>query len=359
MDQRSQKLLTASGAQLVEAIGIDVIRNVVLDVMCGRNLRDSTEMLTRKRLGTLNLALVELFVSGSLQDASFIKDLTKASTDILLGKKSKESRWLSQWILGLTDKAFQNVLRDNRDALAAYADGLSKVLQEVSLDTAKHVGELSGHLQIGEKAPVAVNWLFMAHLMTAAGAQTLAIRGSEKSAYGKLFERLILGSLLHILGFEFVTVFTKEKRKNVFRLSEPKEKRESDATLLYEIGKGVRFDIGFIGRGNSEISLDKVTRFEHEMTIDDTKHFMGTIILVDRIGEASKIEELAARVNGKIIQMSMAYWPREVAKELSKTVGYSHDILKMSDKELSLFLDEGMKSAPLATYLKNVVIDED
>lgn len=49
-------LLSASGSQLVEQIGLDVVRGVVLDILTGKNLRDSTEALTRRRIATLNLA---------------------------------------------------------------------------------------------------------------------------------------------------------------------------------------------------------------------------------------------------------------------------------------------------------------
>lgn len=32
----------------------------------------------------------------------------------------------------------------------------------------------------------------------------IGIRGSEKSMYGKLFEKLVLAGVLHVLGFQFV-----------------------------------------------------------------------------------------------------------------------------------------------------------
>ena len=112
-----------------------------------------------------------------------------------------------------------------------------------------------------------IDWDTILQIMTSIGAQTLAIRGSEKSTYGKLYERLILGVLLEILGFKLVNRENIKNPKKVFWLSSRDEKRESDATLLFEAGKGVRFDIGFIGRGNPEISLDKVSRFEREITL--------------------------------------------------------------------------------------------
>lgn len=46
------ELLKASGEKLIDNVGIDVIRGVVYDVLTGRNLRDSTEVLTRRRVDT-------------------------------------------------------------------------------------------------------------------------------------------------------------------------------------------------------------------------------------------------------------------------------------------------------------------
>ena len=74
-------LLSASGSQLVEQIGLDVVRGVVLDILTGKNLRDSTESLTRRRIATLNLATVELFIKGSANSKDFVNQLPKIATD--------------------------------------------------------------------------------------------------------------------------------------------------------------------------------------------------------------------------------------------------------------------------------------
>jgi hypothetical protein len=289
-------LLSASGSQLVEQIGLDVVRGVVLDILTGKNLRDSTEILTRRRIATLNLATAELFIKGSANSRNFASQLPNIATEILLGKSlSKTERWLAQWILGLTDKAFQNVLRDNPEAIAEYRDRYIQICNEVIAARGAEKGSLQGEITINGNQKAQINWLWMTYLLNTIGAQTLAIRGSEKSAYGKLFEKLVLGSLLHILGFKHVTPPPQEYEK-VFWLSSRNEKRESDATLLYRLGQGVRFDIGFIGRGNPEISLDKVTRFEREISLGRSKFFMATIILVDRIGSNSRIERMAEEV---------------------------------------------------------------
>ena len=47
-------------------------------------------------------------------------------------------------------------------------------------------------------------------------------------------------------------------------------------------------------------------------------HYMSTIILVDRIGEGSRIVEMADQINGDIVQMSMTHWIKEVGEILNK-----------------------------------------
>lgn len=344
-------LLSASGSQLIKQIGLDVVRGVVLDILAGKNLRDSTEALTRRRIATLNLATVELFIKGSANSRDFVSRLPNIATDILANKNlSKTERWLAQWILGLTDKAFQNVLRDNPDAIGEYRDKYIQICEEVIAKRNREKGSLHGEITFNGDQKAHINWLWMTYLLNTIGAQTLAIRGSEKSAYGKLFEKLVLGSLLHILGFKHIKPPPQEYER-VFWLSSRNEKRESDATLLYKVGQGVRFDIGFIGRGNPEISLDKVTRFEREISLGRSKFFMATIILVDRIGANSRIEHMARKVHGTIIQMSAGYWPRQVAKVLNTTFGFKHDLTIMDDGNTEIYLRKAMQKVPLEQFI--------
>ncbi len=246
-------LLSANGSELVWQIGLDVVRGVVSDILRGRNLRDSTEILTRRRIVSLNLATLTILLKGSSLYEDFITDLPDLSQEILSRRRvDKSERWLAQWMLGLTDKAFQNVLRDDPKALLEYRERYIRTCQEVITSFSDKHGELQGQIQIGNDIKAQINWLWMTYLLNAVGAQTLAIRGSEKSAYGKLFEKLVLGTLLYILGFKHI-IPPPQEFAGVFWLSSRGERRESDATLLYQPGKGVRFDIGFIGRGNHEL----------------------------------------------------------------------------------------------------------
>lgn len=345
------QLLSTSGSDLIRHIGIDVVRGVVLDVLSGRNLRDSTEALTRRRLAALNLATVDLFLRGSARSDDFVEQLPNLAVDILSRKRLRQSeKWLAQWTLGLTDKGVQNVLRDSPDNLLRYRDQYIETCRAVIANHAATHGELRRWMELGADAKAEVNWLLIAYLLNTIGAQTLAIRGSEKSAYGKLFEKRVLGSLLHILGFKHITPPLQDL-EGVFWLSTQGEKRESDATLLYAAGKGVRFDIGFIGRGNPEISLDKVSRFEREIMLGRSRWYMATIILVDRISANSRIVQLAEAMDGTIIQMSAGYWPQQVAKELNRALGSEHELVAMDRNQIDAFLKRKLNEVPLEQFI--------
>lgn len=352
MDGDSLILLDASGADLVRRIGIEAVRTVVFDVLSGRNLRDSTEVLTRRRLAALNAAMVALLIKGATIRSDFVEQLPAIATRILKqGNLSKPERWVAQWALGLTDKASQNVLRDDASLLEAYREQYVATCEEVIRESVTEFGNLGGQIRLGGELATGITWKFMVYLLGIVGAQTLTIRGSEKSAYGKLFERLVLGSLLHVLGFRFTASDGPKWFEREFWLSSRGERRESDATALWQAGQGARFDIGFIGRGNPEISLDKVTRFAREIELGRARWYMATVIIVDRIGKGSKIKDLARRVDGDIVQMSMAYWPQEVAQILNRRLEFEHPLVNMPRSEIGDYLKEAVKDVPLADFL--------
>ncbi len=346
-------LLRSSGKDMIRRVGFDVVRNVIFDVMIGRNLRDATEILTRRRLVGVNLATVSLFLKGAALYDHFIEQLPNIASNILSqGRLSKQERWLALWALGLNDKAYANVLRDDSTAIEKYRDSYLQICRDAVTDQISQVGELSGQVRLSAGADIELNWASITYLLTTVGAQTLAIRGSEKSAYGKLFEKLILGSLLSILGFKLVPTRLPGTEHNVFWLSSRNEKRESDATLLYQRGNAVRFDIGFIGRGNPEISLDNVTRFEHELVLGNSRYTSEVIIIVDRIGQGSRIGALAKQAGGHLVQMSAAYWPQHVARILSQTIGFTHEMVTMPESAIEGFLHERLKQAPLEDFIQ-------
>lgn len=340
-------LLEARGAEFVRQVGADVIRQVVLDVMCGRNLRDVTEMLTRRRIALVNAGLVMLFLKGARADADFVNRLAETAGDELRRSRSKSDRWVLQWLLGLTDKAAQNVLRDDLSALDVYKEQYQQVGREIVKECERNFGMLQGTLGLNSEEWVELNWAFLHLLLNAVGAGTLSICGSEKSVYGKLFERLILGAALHILDFRLVQPGTATELEKVFWLSSRATRRESDATALVRPGIGVRLDIGFIGRGNPEITLDKLSRFEREIEVGRRRWYMASFIIVDRVGKGSRIPQVAEQVGATVIQMSMSYWMRLLAQELKRQTDYHHELSTIPDGQMEGYLRGKLAEVPI------------
>jgi hypothetical protein len=347
-----QDQLRSGGKEFINSVGKDIVNEVIFNVLCGQNLRDITEILTKKRVSKIGTAILTSLITANSKNPDFISNLPNlACKELKTKKNTKEERWFLQWILGLTDKGFQNILRDKISNLDEYVKNYNIELNEITSQTEKQFGKLSGNIQIKNDSSN-VDWKLIIQILGIIGSQTLAIRGSDKSTYGKLFEKLILGSILSILGFKHIEKENVPKNlENLFWLSERKDKRESDATVLCEPGKAVRFDIGFIGRGNPEIALDKVSRFERELEFGRQKYYATTIVLIDRIGEKSRIETMAKEINGTIIQMSMSYWPKQLAKTLKEKTGHKSNILKINDEQLSDYLYEQVQKINFNNFL--------
>ncbi len=209
----------------------------------------------------------------------------------------------------------------------------------------------------GQARQVELGWEDIIRLTIAIGSQTLTIRGSEKSLYGKLFEKLILGSFLTMLGFRRVKPSTNTATSGVFWLSDSSADRESDATLLLQPGKLARFDIGFIGVGNSEISKDKLSRYEREREVAGSRHNSVTFIVVDRLPATSKTQQAAERIGAEIIQMSMQFWPRELAQRLGKRLGIQHELQTMPDSQIASYLRAQLATIPMQDFLADVSLD--
>lgn len=211
-------LLTGGGKEFVERIGVAATRRAVLAVLMGENLRAQTEPLTRRRITQLSAALVALFAQGWRQFADFSDRLSSLAVEQITSraKGDKANVRIAQWLIGLTDKSVQNVLRSDPQSLAAYVADFEAAIDEAAEQSRKSIGDMQMALgfvedRFGQK--VALGWRDISRLMTAIGSMTLTIRGSDKSIYGKLFERLVLGSVLSILDFEHVTPTTNQKKR--------------------------------------------------------------------------------------------------------------------------------------------------
>ena len=211
---------------------------------------------------------------------------------------------------------------------------------------------------VDETYKATFDWEGILRISTALGAQTLAIRGSDKSLYGKLFEKLVLGTALTILGFEKIEKSDNSKTEMVFWLSDSSDNRESDATARISLGKVARFDIGFIGAGNSEISKDKLSRFSSEIAISGGTAASTTFVVVDRLPSTSKTLEAAQNANAIIIQMSMTYWLKQLAEEIENIYKISPSILSIHEDQIESYIVEKIKNINVSQFASNLVVSD-
>ncbi len=346
-----RSLTKFTGKELIDRVGNEVILEVVTSILSGGNVRALTEGLTQRRILISNASLFMTYLKGSKLFANFESNFNSiVFKELIENRLNVEDKVFLQWFIGLTGKSIQNVLRSNPDEVEKHLKDFDIRLKESSKEIINELGDITTSITI-DKTNYLLKWPSLLQIFYAIGTQTLAIRGSEKAMYGKLFEKLILGSVLSILGFKLIDPQINNQTNMVFWLSQRENKRESDATILVKPGIGARFDLGFIGPGNSEISLDKVSRFEREMTHGRQLHYMSTIILVDRIGEGSRIVEMAKEINGTIVQMSMTYWVQEVAKVLSEKLEFKNSILKMKPDQSLDFVENEMKKIDLKKFM--------
>lgn len=295
------RLAKISKGDVFDKFGPEVFQKVVFDVLTGKNVREFTEGLTRTRLLESNLSLLSFYMK-EMEKGNYPKSLYMLAKNALIekGYKSKYKPAL-EWLVMMTNKQTQNVLRDAHD------DGFGRLTertQEQVIETIKEYSDTIRNIKIND---IEIPLEDFCYMLLSLGSQTLTIRGSEKSLHGKYFEKLILGSLFTILGFEYEENLDENIDRKCFTLSLRSDDRESDATVLFN-RKIIRVDIGFIGRGNTEISLDKVSRFRWMDAIGGVKHHVSTMVIVDVIGDGSRISNMAEEIDGKIEAMSNPYW---------------------------------------------------
>jgi len=356
--EKGKLVLTANGKEFIERLGVETARQVILAVLCGENIRTKTEPLTRRRIAIATGAMVYLFAKGWADIYNFTEELSTFALEQMdnTSQSQKDTFWPAQWLIGLTGKSIQNVLRSNPESRQSYIQDFENAIEEAARSCEEDFGEISMNLGyvVDGKLRQSINnldWKDLTRLTTAIGATTLTIRGSEKSTYGKLFERLIMGSVLTILGFEHVESSQSPKIEKVFWLSDSSDVRECDATIRLRPGKLARFDIGFIGKGNPEIMKDKLTRYANEVEQNGKASFSQTFIIVDKMPDTTKTIEAAKKSGSEIIQMSMQFWALELAKRIKTRLGYSTEILSVPEDELSNYIEQRLQPIPILNFL--------
>lgn len=340
-------LVKFSGKKFVDKLGVEIVQGVVGSILKGKNVRDLTESLTQRRILLVSASLIATYLNGLSSFDNFEATLNELVKKNVRKKLSTDEKKYLLWFIGLTGKSIENVVRGT--VLENYIDLFDANLREICTDIEEIYGDITLRVNYN-KHGYFLKWNNLLRCLLAVGAATLTIRGSEKSMYGKTFEKYVLGSVLTILGFDHIDKFDVSKSDKVFWLSERLDKRESDATLLIKAGVGVRFDIGFIGKGNTEVSLDKVSRFERFMEYGKKTYATTTIILVDNIGTHSRITTMAQEINGHILQMKETYWVYNLATILKDKFGYHSDILNYTKEQSLSYIDEKMRSVNLNAF---------
>lgn len=352
-------LLSGSGRAFIRRIGEDAAKDAVLGVLKGENLRTQTEHLTRARISQLSAAIIAQYLTASVVTPDFSGNFFEIAKDaISKGNKNHPAYLSAQWFLGLTGKSVQNVLRGDSENLSEYVEKYSEVLSESAVRVQESIGPYTVSIDGGSGKIAVLDWERLLRLTTAIGAQTLTVRGSDKSMYGKLFERLVLGSVLTMLGFHLVSGTADRSVRDVgaFWLSDSDDTRECDATAVIGPGKIVRFDIGFIGAGNSEISKDKLSRFSAEGELKGTKTYSRTFIVIDRLPNTSKTLDAAKKINAEIVQMSMKFWTIELAKKL-KAVGWPSDMASIPESGIASWLEQKLSGQSLLPLIGDIELN--
>jgi hypothetical protein len=356
--EKGKPVVTANGKEFIERLGVETVRQVILSVLRGENIRTQTEPLTRRRVAIATGAMIYLFAKGWAEVDDFTERLSSLALEQMdnTSQSKKDTFWPAQWLIGLTGKSIQNVLRSNSELRQSYIQDFEKAVDEAARRCQEDFGDISmslGYVVNGELRQniKPLDWKDLTRLSTAIGATTLTIRGSEKSTYGKLFEHLIMGSVLTILGFEHVENAQSNKLERVFWLSDSSDLRECDATIRLRPGKLARFDIGFIGKGNPEIMKDKLTRYANEIQQNGSVNFSQTFIIVDKMPDTAKTTHSALKTGSEIIQMSMQFWALDLARRLKTRLGYSAEILTIPEERLNDYIEQKLQSVPILNFL--------
>lgn len=342
--------IKATSSDFTSSMGEDAVKDIIRKVLTGGNVRDTTEFITQRRLISSYFAMLDLYMNHLNNYSDNSNTFSEYVTSDLATAKSN-AKTLDLWLMGLTKKGFDNIVRDSNNLIdheISFAKSMSDAVKELEAT----YGTISGVIEINHKK-MELNWNTLALLFMALGGQTLSIRGSAKSMNGKMFEKLVLGSLLTINGFSFLNEppTTIDRSKKYFWLSHMDEnERETDATIIYN-GKAISIDIGFIGKGNPEITLDKVTRFGAYKRIGGIDHDMATIIIVDTVAPNSDLFNKAKKVNGHVFQMKNDDWTIHVAKTICNIMGMSNNLAKKHKSELNDYFKDTLKSVDINNFV--------
>src|SRR5687767_2824427 len=132
--EKGKLVITANGKEFIERLGVEAARKVILGVLQGENIRAQTEPLTRRRVAIATGAMVYLFAKGWAEIDGFTEKLSALALEQMITTSSarKDIFWPAQWLIGLTGKSYQNVLRSDPELRSSYIQDFEKAVEEAS-----------------------------------------------------------------------------------------------------------------------------------------------------------------------------------------------------------------------------------
>jgi len=272
--------LKGSLQQAVFSYSPSEVKGIVFSLFTGENYRSLTEKPARQAISVFAGWILNLVHRASIEFGDEWKEkLLKLASR---RRSTQEEKWLKLWLLGLTQKTAVN-LGVKSDMYEDYQRMLKASMDEVveQLEWMPSIIELSNEeIERISLSPSDSIWL-----LQIAGAAVLTIRGSKKAIAGKRLEKAIARAALKVLGLTEGEHFWLNVGRDI------EVDREIDAEILTRRGR-IRMDIALIGRGNQEVSEDKLGRVGR-----------NGIVLVDILGPRSQVQRNAARHEVRVIQL--------------------------------------------------------
>jgi len=245
------------------------VRKIVLTILVGQNYRTSIETATSLEISCFMSWVLSVCHRARLE---FGDDWLPKLQAVCAANARVGADWLGVWLMGLTLKTQQNL-----GVKARCADYLRQVKVANDELIRQYANPTSIELYTSGLTPVKLSTGDSIWLLQIAGAAVLTVRGSKKSAVGKLMEKAIARACLTALGLIEGEDFS-------INLAADKEvERETDAEIKTRRGT-VRVDVALIGTGNQEVSEDKLSRVGR-----------NGIVLVDKLGARSKVPRNAEK----------------------------------------------------------------
>jgi hypothetical protein len=97
-----------------------------------------------------------------------------------------------------------------------------------------------------------------------------------------------------------------------------------------------------------------LSRWGREADLAGGKVLSTTFIIVDRLPKTGKTEAAAARIDAEIIQMSMQYWVRDLARTLGARFGIEHQLQRLDNGEVGPYLEVRLATIAVQDFLSGV-----